>query len=336
MTWAGSRGATSAQMATALQVDVPQQNAHAEFRKTTAGWKSEKGGPTLSLANRIFVQRSYPLRREFLTLLQENYAAGSESIDFGASRQAEQRVNAWVEQATHREIKELLPSGSIDSNTRVVLVNAAYFKGTWVTKFEEKLTQPAQFSLASGQSVQVPTMQGVVPARHAELPDVGVRALELDYTGDRFSMVFLLPREAAGLPKLEESLTAATLTNLFRALEPAELRVMLPRFSVDYGPAKLKPVLSRLGMPLAFSSQADFSGMAGGPSDLWIDDVYHRARVRVDEAGTVAAAATGVAMRTKSARPSVLFHVDRPFLFLIRDKQLDAVLFMGRIGDPRS
>jgi serpin B len=337
MTWAGSHGATSSQMATALQVGLPQEKAHAEFRKYTEGWKTQSGGPTLSLANRIFVQRGYPLHREFQALLQQHYAANSEAIDFEAARQAETRINAWVGQATRQEIRELLPQGSITPATRVVLVNAAYFKGTWLTKFEEKLTEPAAFSLASGESVQVPTMQAVMPAQQAVIPELDARALELDYTGDRFSMVFLLPAHAAALPKLEQSLTGETLTNLFKALHSAKVRVMLPRFSVDYGPLKLKPELSRVGMPLAFTGQADFSGMAGAPGDLWIDQVYHRARVRVDEAGTVAAAATGVVMKKRSARSDpALFHVDRPFLFMIRDKQLDAVLFMGRIGDPRS
>jgi serpin B len=337
MTWAGSRGATSSEMATALQVGLPQEKAHAEFRKYTEGWKTQSGGPTLSLANRIFVQQGFPLHQEFQSLLQQYYAASTEAIDFGAARKAEQRVNSWVGQATRQEIKKLLPDGAIDPLVRLVLVNAAYFKGTWLSKFDESLTQPEAFSLASGESVQVPTMHGVMPARQATLPALDARALELDYTGDRFSMVFLVPGQAGALPKLEQSLTAATLTNLFKALHPAKLHVTLPRFSVDYGPAKLKPELERLGMPLAFSEEADFSGMAGAAGDLWIDEVYHRARVRVDEAGTVAAAATGVVMRARSApAPVEPFHVDRPFLFLIRDKQLDAVLFMGRIGDPRS
>ena len=213
-----------------------------------------------------------------------------------------------------------------------MLCNAIYFKGEWAAKFDAKATEQAPFDVGAGKSVSVPMMNRRGSVRVAHLDEVAL--LELPYKGEALSMVILLPEATNGLAGLEAKLDAARVQQWLAALDqarPRPVRVALPRFKTTAS-YNLSKTLYAMGMAEAFGTSADFSGMTGKP-DLRISDVVHKAFVEVNEEGTEAAAATGVEMSLRSARPEE-FRLDRPFVFVVRDNQTGSLLFLGRITDP--
>lgn len=336
MTWAGARANTAGQLAQPFGFD---DVTHAG----AAGLIHEfnQSGSPLAVANRLYGEQSYDLRAEFLQLAERRYAAPFQSVDFrGDAEGVRGVINGWVEERTHDRIRDLLPSGSVNSDTRLVLVNAAYFLGTWAHAFERDATREASFSADPATSFPVPTMNAYVDARHATVP--GARLLELPYEGGRFSMVFVLPESRFGLAELERGLDLTTWERWMASLSSGDATVALPRFEVKLDPSlSLVSALQALGVIDAFdSASADFSGMADlgpGAAPLVIGDILHQAFLRVDEAGTEAAAATGVVVMVESAAPPrpFEFRADEPFLFALRDTRSGLILFMGRITDPR-
>ncbi|HEX5998956.1 MAG TPA: serpin family protein [Hyphomicrobiaceae bacterium] len=250
-------------------------------------------------------------------------------------------VNAWVKERTAGKIDRIIDR--LPNAAGPVLLNAIYLKAAWGTPFAERATRDESFSLTGGQRVRVPTMH-----RTSELALVeraGYRAVRLDYSQRSLGMIVVLPDEIAGLDAVTRRLDAGELAALLGSLRLTEHRpvaLALPRFKASFS-ADLVPPLQSAGIRLAFSDHADFSGITGaapGARGLRIAAVRHRAVIEVTEAGTEAAAATAIAMAKASLpirRPDpVPFVVDRPFLFLLIDDASGAVLFQGRIADPRS
>jgi serpin B len=215
--------------------------------------------------------------------------------------------------------------------TRLVLTNAIYFKGKWASQFKPERTQDAPFTLLDGQKVNVPMMSQTGKFSYMETDTTQV--LELPYVNDELSMVILLPKKIDGVSELERELARDNLAGWLDRLRKCEVRVFLPRFKMT-SEFELAGVLSSMGMPDAFCSKADFSGMTGN-RDFFISAVVHKAYVEVNEEGTEAAAATGVVMKlTSVAPPPPIFRADHPFVFLIRDNQSGSILFMGRLANP--
>lgn len=332
MTWAGARGATADEMAKTLHFG---KDVHAGFAALNKRLLGRQPGYQLSIANRLYVQQGYRLLDAFTAVTKEQYLAPVEAVDFGKA-ETRAHINQWVEDQTNKRVKDLIGEGVLNSLTRLVLVNAIYFKGTWATEFDKKNTTPQPFFTGS-RKFDVPmmfrTMNGRARVRYAELD--GVQVLELPYQGGDVTMVVLLPQARDGLGALEKKLDAAQFERLVGALRPSEVDVFLPRFRIEQSFA-LAPTLQAMGMPQAFSERsADFSGMSGR-KDLYISAVIHKAFVEVNEEGTEAAAATAVVMMTKSVEPlRWTFRADHPFLFALRDTKSGSVLFLGRLDDPR-
>jgi serpin B len=340
MTWAGARGRTAEQMATALSVPQDPSAVHRALGLQVRRW-SEPGDP-LRMHQRVFVEQTFSPRPDFVGLVQEHYAAEIRPENFATQPQrAEANVNEWVHAVTEGLISPILPPNSIDPDVLLVLVNAALFKAPWLFGFDPKATSDRDFHLGGGQQVAVPTMNRVLRARHGQdvVPGVpGVDAVDLDYAGERFSLLVLVP-PSGQLKTLERALRPATIRQAVAALTPRQIALALPRFTVSQTePLRMKEPLRRLGMLDAFlPMRADLSGMGGPPGKLFVDNVYHRARIQVDEEGTVAAAASAVVVTTKSAAPRPLVvEVNRPFLFFLRDLESGAVAFAGRVVDPRA
>jgi len=339
MTYAGARGETEAQMADALHYTLPQGRLHPAFngldqvltsRGEGAEGKDEEGF-RLNIANAIWGQEDYTFLQAFLDTLARNYGAGMRVLDFAsAPEEARVTINEWVSERTEGRIEELIPRGVIGPATRLVLTNAIYFNAAWAQPFQEEQTSDGTFHLLDGGEVTVPMMQQIASFGYTE--DEGYQAVELPYDGNELSMVIVLP-EAGGFLDLEGSLDAERVADVVEALEHREVALTIPRFEFDSG-FSLNDALRAMGMEDAFTDAADFSGMTG-TMELFISSVVHKAFVSVDEEGTEAAAATAVVMAEKAmpAEP-VEFTVDRPFVFLIRDMEMGAVLFVGRVVDP--
>jgi serpin B len=337
MTYAGARGETEAQMAAALSYTLPQDQLHAaknwldlELASRGEGAKAADGGGfRLRVTNATFGQTGYGFLADFLDVLALHYGAGMALLDFAAAPDpAREAINDWVDAATEGRIGELLPQGSIADSTRLVLVNAIYFNAAWRDAFEESATADGVFAAPDGD-VTVPMMQHESVYGYAT--DAAYDAVSLRYDGDELDMVIVAP--AAGtFDAFEAELDAGALDAIFAALTPAELRLTMPRWETRFR-ADLVPSLEALGMVDAFSRDADFSGM-DGTRELEITGVFHEAFVKVNEAGTEAAAATAVVVGPTSVPDYLPVTIDRPFLFFIRDLDTGAILFIGRIVDP--
>jgi serpin B len=336
MTYAGARGQTAEQMASVLHFGLDRQlisQGLAAINKDLVG-KGPEPGYRLNVANSLWAQQGYPFKQEFLHTLETDYRAALHQVDFQAETEAARRaINAWVEKETQDKIRDLIKPGMLNAASRLVLANAIYFKGDWVSAFSRKLTSDAPFHMSALDEVSVPMMHQKRDFRYLEAP--AFQILELPYRGDKLSMLLFLPRRIDGLAQLERELTGKNLSAWLPKLHEQEVAVTMPRFKMT-SEFDLGKVLGQMGMPLAFEpGQADFSGM-DGERNLYISAVVHKAFVDVNEEGTEAAAATGVAVRALAARRPAVFQADHPFLFLIRDRTYDNILFLGRITDPRS
>ena len=331
MTYAGARGETAAQMRSTLHFALPDGTLHSAFHALDSILTSRTDGSgalRLDLANAIWGQSDYPFTPEYLSLLADAYVAEVERADFAVDPEAARtQINAWVLRKTSGKIAELLAPGVVTTGTRLVLANAIYFYGMWKMPFDKDKTVLAPSYLLDGKQVLVPMMQRKAMYRYAEGPEY--QAIELPYNGETLAMLILLPRPGS-FPAFETGFTAARLAAILDALHPQEVALSLPRFEFNAKFA-LAETLAALGMPVAFQpALADFSGM-DGTRDLSIDFVIHKAFISVDEEGTEAAAATGVGMRLTLA---TTMNVEHPFLFLIRDVETGALLFVGRVVDP--
>jgi serpin B len=268
-----------------------------------------------------------------LKLTQTHYGAGLKEVDFArATEDARKTINAWVEKETQDKIKDLLKEGVLSTDTRLVLTNAIYFKGDWAWQFKKDRTSDQPFHVTADKTVQAPLMNQKGKFNLFETDNF--QMLELPYAGKDLSMVVLLPKKVDGLPALEKALTAAKFAEYVKNLrEVDEVTVLLPKFKTT-AEFQLNDELSKLGMKQAFSNQADFSGI-DGEKDLYLSAVIHKAFVDVNEEGTEAAAATAVVAEPKEAKITPVFRADRPFLFVIRDKRNDAILFLGRLSNPQ-
>ncbi len=280
----------------------------------------------LENANAIWVEKMFPILGTFETTVREKHGAKIRSADFSGQPDAERlKINQWVENKTRKKIKNLLPKGSVDPMTRMILVNAIYFKGDWLHAFNKAKTVDAPF-LGAGD-VPMMTMN---TTQFGYLANDRFQCLELPYQGDEASMLIFLPREETDIAHLENELS----TVCVQPLHKTEVKVFLPRFKTKSTFASLKSTLIALGLTDAFDpATADFSGISTTP--LVISEVAHKAFVEVNEEGTEAAAATGVMMQiTCMPMPPKVFRVDRPFVFLIRENASGKILFMGRITNP--
>ncbi|MDQ3032924.1 MAG: serpin family protein [Myxococcota bacterium] len=336
MTTAGARGPTQEEMLRVLHAEEPAIDAIGQALRR---WDDpDRETYTLRVANRLFAEDRYTFEEAYLARVRAAFAAPVERLDFvGAADPSRQRINGWVAEHTRDRIRDLIPSGAIDPDTRLVLVNAVYLDASWQAPFDRAQTRPASFRVDGGTAAQVDTMHRT--ARMALGVIDGATVIELPYRGDEIAMRFVLPAEGTA------PAAWATEAHLSDAAQLTERRVELsiPKFRIETASIPLSDHLQAMGMSLAFDpAQADFTGMANPPSPadrLYISSAFHKAFVRVDEEGTEAAAATAVIMSTRGmAAPEpdpIRVRFDRPFLFVLRDLRTGAVLFLGRVSDPR-
>jgi serpin B len=339
MTYAGARGETEQQMADTLHFIHSQNHLHPAFNSLDMelsqrgeGAKGKDGeGFRLNIVNAIWGQKDYAFLTEFLDILAENYGAGLRILDFVKSPEdARITINKWVSDETEARIKDLIPQGAIDSLTRLVLTNAIYFNAAWQFPFKEDATSDGTFYLLDGGQTIVPKMSQTESFGYAEGEDY--QAVELPYDGQELSMIILLPK-AGQFETFEDSMSYQIVQGIISDLERREVNLTMPKFEFE-SEFSLAQTLAAMGMPIAFSANADFSGMTGN-RDLSIAEVIHKSFISVDEAGTEAAATTAVIMKlTATPGMPVDVTIDRPFIFLIRDIETETILFIGRVLNP--
>jgi serpin B len=334
--YAGAKGETAEQIGKALRFASSTDTFHASFAEII-GRLNAGGGDQyeMAVANSLWGQDGAPLQAAFLEHVARYYAGGMNVVDFLHDPEAARvAINRWVENHTKQKIRELIPPGGVDTATRLVLTNAVYFKGMWLRQFDQSLTRDAPFHLEGGGTVRSSMMHQRELVRYMFPGMDDFQAVELDYQGSDLSMLVLLPRRKDGLQDLEAKLSGRMLHECVMMMHTHEVMLFLPRFTIRWG-TEIGSSLRALGMPLAFTRFADFSGINGheppAPDSLFISALYHQAFVEVNEKGTEAAAATAVALLLGGP---ARFRVDHPFLFVIRDRKSGAILFLGRVADP--
>jgi serpin B len=264
----------------------------------------------------------------FLDVLGQNYGAGLRLLDFiNQSELSRVTINNWVSDQTEGKIKGLIPQGGITQWTRLVLTNAIYFNASWQSPFDKDLTSDGTFHLIDGGNVTVPMMKQTEYFAHIE--NANYQAVELLYDGQELSMVIFMPKDGQ-FDAFEESLDADLVQEIVSNLETSRIALTMPKFRYESS-FSLKQPLSSMDMEVAFSSNADFSGI-DGVHDLYVQDVFHKAFVDVDESRTEAAAASGVVGPPSDIPPQVT--IDRSFIFLIRDIPTGTTIFVGRVLNP--
>ncbi|MEW6434160.1 MAG: serpin family protein [Myxococcota bacterium] len=337
MTYPGARGTTQTAFEKVLHLTLPADRHHRAMNSIDAALQSRGQGASgkdgrpfrLRVNNQVFGQVGQHFETDFLDVLATEYGAGLRLMDFAKEPEPSRKaINQWISTNTEGLIPELLQQGTITSDTVLTLVNTLYFNAAWKTKFNHDATRDGAFTLRDGTTAQVPMMSEESVELQYGTKD-GVEVIELPYQGGEVSMVLLVP-PAGKLDELEQSLDGAKVRAFIASLQPRTTGLRMPKFEAR-SQASLGEILTALGLGVAFSGEADFSGMTG-QKELAISSVVHEAVVKTDEDGTEAAAATAVVVGRTSV-PEYL-EVNRAFVYLIRDRPTGAVLFVGRVGHP--
>ena len=328
MIYAGARGQTAAEIAQVLHADgIEPANWHEGINAYDLTLDARTAGsPTeWNAANKVWTRPGLVLRNEYLDALAGAYGSPLAEVDFstppGAAREL---INGWISDETSGLIPELFPDPSFDSNTSMVLVNAVAMDAPWEFPFDPAATRSGPFTLSDGTGVSVPMMHydEYLPSLWSE----ELQAVELPYGGGALSMVVIAPTDLAAF---EADLTTESLAAVIDQIRGGGIHLSMPKWAARTH-VQMNDMLQALGMPTAFSSGADFSGMVEG-GGLQLATVEHEAVIEVDEQGTRAAAATGGAM-AMSHGPTI--EINRPFLYVIRDQGAGTILFIGRVIDP--
>jgi serpin B len=338
MVWAGAKGNTAAQMAHVLHFEGDNDHVVSQWARVSYALQHSPRPFTLKMANRIYGDAAVQFDTIYFDITRKAFSAPLEIVDFAHDAETVRgKINTWVADQTEQRIKDLLPKGSVDSGTRLVIANAIYFLADWAAPFPREQTFDEPFKVGASKTIRVPTMhqQGTYKYARAE----GMQLLLMPYQGNSADMYIILPDQPFGLMDVEKKLQK-TLKTVQSKLADTTVLVSLPRFVIDPpAPLRLRETLSNMGMPAVFISiMADLSGMAkvDDKNHLWVSDVLHKTYVKVDEKGTEAAAATAVVAKGTGAPPQATpFKVDHPFLFMIVDRSSGLMLFFGRVVEPK-
>uniref|UniRef100_A0A8D1VKP3 Serpin B10 n=1 Tax=Sus scrofa TaxID=9823 RepID=A0A8D1VKP3_PIG len=357
MVYLGTKGTTATQMAQVLRFSRDQdsksypdsekkrrmefnmdkfEEIHSDFQALISEINNSSNACILKTANRIYGEKTYPFCNKYLEDMKTYFGAEPQSVNFmEASGQIRKEINSWVESQTEGKILNLLPDDAVDSATRMVLVNALYFKGTWEHQFSVQNTteKPFRINKTTSKPVQMMSMKEKLEVFHIEKPEA--IGLQLFYESRDLSLLILLPEDISGLDQLEKAITYENLSEWTSAdmMELYEVELHLPKFKLEET-YDLKSTLSSMGMSDAFSqSKADFSGMSL-ERNLFLSNVFHKSFVEVNEQGTEAAGGTGSEVSFRIKLPSIEINADHPFLFFIRHNKTNSILFYGRFCSP--
>uniref|UniRef100_A0A9L0SEM8 Serpin B6 n=4 Tax=Equus TaxID=9789 RepID=A0A9L0SEM8_HORSE len=339
MVFMGAKGNTAAQMSQVLSLSKSGGevgDVHQGFQSLLSEINRPGTQYLLRTANRLFGEKSYDFLSSFKDSCHKFYQAEMEQLDFiSATEESRKHINTWVAKKTEGKITELLSSDSVDLLTKLILVNAIYFKGNWDDQFDKQQTKERPFKVSKNEEKPVQMMFKKSTFKRTYIGEIFTQILMLPYVGEELNMIIMLPDENTDLKTVEKELTYEKFVEWTRPdmMDETEMEVFLPRFKLeeDYD---MEAVLRSLGMTDAFEqARADFSGMSSR-ADLFLSKVVHKSFVEVNEEGTEAAAATAAIMMMRCVRIIPRFCADHPFLFFIQHSKTNSILFCGRFSSP--
>jgi serine protease inhibitor len=328
MTLNGANGTTRSAMLEALRLNGISVDAiNNSYKNLTADLLSVDKRVLMTIANSVWTENDFAVKQAFIDILTNYYDAESKSFDINDSS-APDKINAWIEDKTNGLIKEMIDH--LEDNTVMLLINAIYFKGKWKSEFDESKTTEMPFYKTGSNQIEVPMMKQETEI--SVYQGDGFVLAEFPYGQGNFVMDVILPDEQDGLSSTIALVSDANFTNWISQVSKIKTDVSFPRFKYGFK-KKLKDVLSDLGMGIAFTDGADFSNIS--ELDLLINDVTHQSFIETNEEGTEAAAATIVDIGVTSVPVSpMVFRMDHPFMYIIRETTTNSIIFMGRVADP--
>ncbi|XP_069173970.1 serpin B3-like isoform X2 [Procambarus clarkii] len=336
MTYAGAVGNTEQEMRSVMHLSQDKAAIHNAFQDVVTDLKSEAPHYEIRTSNMEYISDKMTILSDYNNIMKEKYLSCSKTVNFSEGEQVRKEINNAVEKETNSHIKNLIPEGMFNSLTRMVLVNAVYFKGEWKKQFKNSATEDEEFWITDSESTMVPMMHITDNYCMQHDKDLGATFLVMEYKGSRLSMVFVLPDKRDGLAKVEANLPSVNLNKIGTNLPLVKVRVTLPKFKITKS-LELVNHLKEMGVKDLFdASRSDLSGITG-TKDLFVTDVIHQAYLEVNEKGSEAAAATAIQGMVGSSWCLELhrFVADHPFLFFIKDQRSGLVLFAGRLAVPQ-
>ncbi|XP_010143511.1 PREDICTED: ovalbumin-related protein Y-like [Buceros rhinoceros silvestris] len=348
MVYMGTQGDTRSQMEKVLHLSNgteagdttdsqcgTSEHIHSLLKDVLLVTKMPNATHSLEIADRLYIEKAYPILPEYLNCAKQFYNAEVEEVNFKtATEEARQLINSWVEKETNGQIQDFLEPGSVDLDTVLVLVNAVYFKGIWKTAFKEENTREAPFNVTEHESRPVQMMRQNSTFKVATVAAEKMKILELPYTSGELSMFVLLPDDISGLDELENKITFEKLIEWTSpdVMEKKRVKVFLPRMKIEEK-YNLTSVLMALGMTDVFSPSANLSGISSA-DNLKLSEAIHEVYMEVNEEGTEMAGSTGMVGDIRHSAELEEFRADRPFLFFIKHNPTNIILFFGRYCSP--
>lgn len=331
MTYVGAANETQNQIASTLHFTKDTKALATSMGGLHQSLLSKNGkGLELSISNRVWVEQTYKVKCSYKRTLKKRFKTSFGKADFIGNFQLERvKINDAVATDTKSLIKDLIPQGGLSPITRLVLTNAIYFKGKWEKQFNPERTRKGDFYVDNSTTVSAQYMTSKEQYNYYE--DETLMAVELPYSND-ITMLVILPAEGTTISDLGKTLNQQKYQAITSELYSDEVSLMLPKFKSEAS-LTLSNTLKEMGMPIAFTDNADFTGISNR-NDLKITDVFHKAFIEVSEEGTEAAAATAVVVGVKSMPMTRTFKANRPFIYIIRDTKTGTPLFIGRLMNP--
>lgn len=287
------------------------------------------------IANAVWINKSFSLSPEYKELIREYYDASLLEVNFKSRlRSSRKTINKWVAKHTDNKITGLLKPEDIDPTVELIITNAVFFKGAWENPFDAEKTEKDIFYIDEKNTCQVDFMNSNQDAAYNYANVKNTHIIEMPYKNHTKSMLIVMPGAKNNLQSLEKSLSTGLYHEWLVTLRPKKMQLSIPKFHASKRTA-LNKTLKTMGMPLAFTEEADLSGFTGGNNGLFISNVIHQANIRVDEKGAEATAATAV-ITSRSMNKANKLVINRPFIFIIKDNQTHAILFIGRINKPEA
>ncbi|EDL91753.1 serine (or cysteine) peptidase inhibitor, clade B (ovalbumin), member 13 (predicted) [Rattus norvegicus] len=311
------------------------EEIHHQFQKLLTEISKPTKDYDLIISNRLYGERTYLFLQKYIDYVEKYYHASLEPVDFvNAADESRKKINSWVESQTNEKVKDLFPEGSLNSSTKLVLINTVYFKGLWDREFKKEHTKEEDFWLNKNISKPVQMMAQCSSFSFTLLEDLQAKIVGIPYKNSDFSMFVLLPNDIDGLEKIIDKLSPEKLVEWTSPgqLKQRKVDLRLPRLKVEET-YDLQPTLEAVGIHSAFSEHADYSGMSAH-SGLQTQNFLHRSFLVVTEEGVEATAGTGVGFKVLSAASCELVHCNHPFLFFVRHRESDSILFFGRFSSP--
>lgn len=329
----GAEGDTAKQIQQVFDFEIDDYKRGEHAKDLMAGLNDNNGHYKLNVANALWIKDGYKIKESYLSTAKTSYNSTIDNVDF-VTNEGVDKINSWVKEKTQNKIQNILPPGSTDDSTRMVITNAVYFNGKWSNPFNPQKTTEESFWIDKDRSVKVTMMTHPADMfNYAETNDL--QALKMYYVGGDVSMLILLPKDRDGMDSLEQSLDTQKINSILGMLEHQPLTVKIPKFEFETE-YSLVGLLRNLGINDAFDKNtANFEGVTN--EQVYIDQAKQKAFVSVDEEGTEAAAITALVMRPTSGPPTPQheFIADHPFVFIIQEQDTGEILFIGRVSNPQ-